>query len=68
MKKINFEESHKLREAIEKAIENHIITRKEYDRIIDIAASDGQIDPIEQALLAELQQMILDGFVKFRKG
>ena len=55
----------RLREMIEKAIEDHIITRDEYDKIIHIATEDGVIDRHEQALLSQLQQMIQDKEVKF---
>lgn len=55
----------RLREMIEKAIEDHVITREEYDKIIHIATEDGHIDRHEQALLSELQQMIENGMVKF---
>ena len=55
----------RLKEMIEKAIEDHKITRDEYDRIIDIATEDGQIDSHEKALLRELQQMIEDKLVRF---
>ena len=55
----------RLKEMIEKAIEDHVITREEYDMIINIAAEDGHIDQHEQALLSELQQMIEDKVVKF---
>ncbi|MBT3384360.1 MAG: hypothetical protein HN778_03215 [Prolixibacteraceae bacterium] len=57
----------RLREMIEKAIEDHIITRDEYDKIIHIATEDGVIDRHERALLSELQQMIEDKMVKFAK-
>lgn len=43
---------------IEKAIEDHRITRKEMDMIIHIATEDGHIDPQEQALLEQLNDMI----------
>ncbi len=59
------ESSIRLREMIEKAIEDHKITREEYDKIIHIATEDGIIDRHEKALLAELQQMIEDKMVKF---
>lgn len=59
------ESSIRLREMIEKAIEDHKITRDEYDKIINIATEDGHIDQHEQALLSELQQMIEDKMVKF---
>ena len=55
----------KLKEIIEKAIEDHVITREEYDKIIHIATEDGVIDRHEKALLSELQQMIEDKVVKF---
>lgn len=59
------ESSIRLKEMIEQAIEDHKITRDEYDKIINIATEDGHIDQHEQALLAELQQMIEDRLVKF---
>ena len=59
------ESSIRLREMIEKAIEDEKITREEYDKIIYIATEDGVIDRHEKALLSELQQMIEDKAVKF---
>jgi len=53
-----------LREKIEKAIEDHKITRFEYDMIIHQATEDGVIEKQEQALLDQLQGMIEDGLVK----
>ncbi|GAP70336.1 hypothetical protein BA6E_124151 [Bacteroidales bacterium 6E] len=61
------EEWHKLREIIDKAIEDHTITREDYDRIINAATADGVIDNYEQSLLAELHDMIHDGSIKFRQ-
>lgn len=55
----------RLRAMIEKAIEDHKITRDEYDKIIHIATEDGIIDRHEQALLSQLQQMIEDKDVRF---
>jgi len=63
----NLESSLHLKEVIEKAIEDHIITREEYDEIIQTASKDGVLDQHEMTLLSELQQMIQDGMVKFRK-
>lgn len=57
----------RLREMIEKAIDDHIITRDEYDKIFYIATEDGHIDKHEQALLRQLQEMIEDGSVKFAR-
>jgi uncharacterized membrane protein YebE (DUF533 family) len=47
-----------LKEMIIKAIEDHKITREEYDKIIHVATEDGHIDSQERALLAQLQDMI----------
>jgi hypothetical protein len=68
MEIIDPKESAKLREMIEKAIEDDIITREEYEQIIAQALKDGHIDRVEKALLAELNQLIQDKVVKFRKG
>ena len=58
-------DSIRLREMIEKAIEDHKITREEYDKIIHIATEDGVIDRHEKALLNELRQMIEEKVGKF---
>jgi hypothetical protein len=55
----------RLREMIEKAIEDHKITREEYDKILNIATEDGYIDRHEQALLKELQRMIEEKEIRF---
>ena len=55
----------KLRHMIEKAIDDHKITRDEYDQIIHLATEDGHIDSQEQALLSVLQDMIATKLVKF---
>ncbi len=55
----------KLRHMIEKAIDDHKITRDEYDQIIHLATEDGHIDSQEQALLSVLQDMIETKLVKF---
>lgn len=57
----------RLRTMIESAIEDEVITRDEYDKIIHIATEDGHIDKHEQALLQQLQAMLEDGSVKFGK-
>lgn len=59
------ESAGRLRAMIEQAIDDHIITRDEYDKIIHIATEDGVIDKHEQALLQQLQSMIEDGSVRF---
>ena len=53
-----------LRELIEKAIEDHLITQAEYNAIMSMALEDGHIDKHEQSLLSQLQQMIEDKIVK----
>ncbi len=50
---------------IEKAIDDHKITRAEMDAILNIVTEDGHIDPHEQALLNQLQEMIENRSVKF---
>lgn len=52
------ESAGRLREMIEQAIEDQRITRKEMDLIIQIASEDGHIDPQEQSLLEQLNNMI----------
>jgi len=50
---------------IEKAIQDQIITRDEYDMILYLATKDGYIDKQEEALLEQLQEMIENKLVKF---
>ena len=50
---------------IEKAIDDQKITRDEMDTILNIVTEDGHIDPHEQALLNQLQEMIENRSVKF---
>ena len=59
------ESAQRLKATIEKAIEDHKITRDEYDQIINIATEDGHIDPQERVLLQQLQEMIENGMVKW---
>ncbi len=58
----------RLRELINKAIEDHKITIEEYDEILDISFEDGLIDSQEQAMLTELQKMIENKEIRFAKG
>ncbi len=46
----------KLKNLIATAIDDHVLTRDEYDLIIHLASEDGHIDRYEQALLEQLQQ------------
>jgi len=54
----------RLKELIEKAIADHRITRDEMDAILAIATEDSHIDPHEQILLNQLQEMIENKVVK----
>ena len=53
-----------LKEVIEKAISDGVITNNEYKEILKTADSDEAIDGLENRLLSELQKMISDGTVK----
>jgi len=57
-------ESEKLRLLINDAIEDGIVTNKEYNSILTQAAADGQEDAEEIALLKNLHSMIANGTVK----
>ncbi len=59
------ESAARLRKMIEKAIDDHKITRVEMDAILNIATEDGHIDPQEQALLNQLQEMIENKTVRY---
>jgi tellurite resistance protein len=52
------ESAGRLKLMIEKAIEDHRISRSEMESILAIAEEDGHIDRHEQALLDQLQEMI----------
>lgn len=62
------ESAGRLKVMIEKAIEDHKITRSEMDKIMTIASEDSHIDRHEQALLDQLQDMIESKMVKFVKS
>lgn len=58
------ESAARLKKMIEKAIDDHQITRAEMDMILHIATEDSHIDRHEQALLDQLQEMIETKVVK----
>ena len=58
------ESAARLKEKIEKAIDDHRITRAEMDVILAIATEDNHIDKYEQALLDQLHEMIENRTVK----
>lgn len=62
------ESNKRLRQLINKAIEDHIITPEEYDEILEISFEDGHIDSQEQAMLTELQKMIENKEIRFARG
>jgi hypothetical protein len=53
-----------LKDVIEKAIKDHVITNSEYEEIMKAANKDGMIDDHEQQLLGQLQKMLENGTVK----
>jgi hypothetical protein len=57
-----------LKEVIEKAIRDCVITNSEYNEIIEMANRDGIIDNHEQRLLSQLQQLIGNGTIERTKG
>jgi tellurite resistance protein len=59
------ESAGRAREMIEKAIDDHKITRDEMDTILNIVTADGYIDSQEQALLDQLQEMIENKTVRY---
>ena len=58
------ESAARLKKKIEKAIDDHQVTRDELDAIMAIATEDSHIDRHEQALLDQLQEMIENKVVK----
>ena len=57
-----------LKEVIEMAIKDHVITNSEYDEIMKVANKDGIIDAHEQRMLSQLQEMLSNGTVTRTKG
>ena len=55
----------KLKEMIIKAIDDHKLTRDEYEMIIHLVTEDGVIDKQERILLEQLQDMIENKSVIF---
>ena len=53
-----------LRELIEKAIHNCVITHSEYEEVMKAANQDGVIDDHEQRLLSQLQGLLANGSLK----
>jgi hypothetical protein len=50
--------ANRVRSMIEKAIEDHQISRSEYETIVHLVLEDAHVDPQERVLIKELQDMI----------
>ena len=57
----------KLADVIKKAIEDSVITMDEYEEIMSIAGQDSVIDNHERALLKQLNDLIAEKIVVFKK-
>jgi DNA-binding ferritin-like protein (Dps family) len=57
-----------LKEVIEKAMKDHVITNSEYEEIMKVASKDGMVDDHEQRLLSQLQELLENGTVDRVKG
>ena len=57
-----------LKEVIEKALQDCVITSSEYDEILSVAGKDGYIDEHEERLLSQLQGLIANGTITRTKG
>ena len=57
-----------LKDVIEKAIKDHVITNSEYEEIMKVANKDGMIDDHEQRLLSQLQELLQNGTLERVKG
>lgn len=57
-----------LKEVIEKAIQDCVITNSEYEEIMKMANKDGIIDDHEQQLLSQLQGLLGNGTLKRVSG
>lgn len=62
------ESASELKALIKRAIADCEVTPAEYDSIMQQANDDGHIDPEEQTLLAQFQQMLGNGTIKRVKG
>ncbi len=58
------ESAGRLKSLIEKAIDDHMISRAEMDSIMHLVLEDNVVDSQEQALLDQLQDMIENKTVK----
>jgi len=57
-----------LKDVIEKAIKDQVITNTEYEEIMKMAARDAMVDDHEQRLLHQFRVLLENGTVKRVKG
>ena len=57
-----------LKELVEKAIKDCVITNSEYAEVMEMANKDGVIDDHEQQLLSQFQGLLANGSLKRVKG
>ena len=57
-----------LKDVIEKAIKNQVITNTDYEEIMKVAAKDAMVDDHEQRLLHQFRVLLENGTVKRVKG
>ena len=57
-----------LKELVDKAIKDCVITNSEYEEVMKMAHKDGVIDDNEQQLLSQLQGMLANGSLKRVNG
>jgi len=57
-----------LKELVDKAIKDCVITNSEYEEVMKMAHKDGFIDDHEQQLLSQLQGLLANGSLKRVKG
>lgn len=56
--------SQKMRKILVRAIQEHEITRDDYDRFLTITSADGHFDTQERVLLGNLNDLIYDRTIK----
>ena len=57
-----------MKELVDKAIKDCVITNSEYEEVMKMAHKDGVIDDHEQQLLSQLQWLLANGSLKRVKG
>ena len=62
------ESNQRLRKLIDRVIDDGVITHAEYESIIHLISEDSHIDNQERAMIRQIQQMIEDKTLKFKKG